>query len=392
MRYVSQWALFMITLILLTSCKEDSPILFNNKSTQTAYETYLNDYETSPYKWGYIDLKGQLAIKNQYDDCRDFQEGKAAVLKEGLWGFIDQSGKEIIKPMYRQAFEWSEGLGLVQTFDKVFLFVDKSGKAVIDSLKYSEVLPFKNGRAKIKDGDYSGYINKTGQLIIPANYRRGTNFKNGYAVVTLGSKQTLIDTAGVNMLDKKYYDKVYSPRSSMVRIKQDGNFDYYNLKTKSLSVYKFKKATDFQEDHAVVFDGKSYLHINKSFQSEKLPYNKVEFGGEGKWICANVNKYGYLKNDGKRLTLPNFDVATRYKDGMAGIAIKNGWGYIDDQGKLAIPPTYPLVWDFKQDRARMINQNGFGFIDKKGEFIIRPYYIEVRDFSEGLARVQIFRK
>jgi len=392
MRYVSQAALFMITLILITSCKEDTPSLFTDKNTQSNFEVYMNDYEASPYKWGYINPDGDLVIKNQYDDCRDFQEGKAAVLNKGLWGFIDKNGNEIIKPMYRQAYEWSEGLGLVQTFSGAYIFVDDNGRAAFDTLNYTEVLPFKNGRAKVRDGEFTGYIDKKGNLVIAAQYSRGTHFKNGYALVTFAGKQTIIGTLGTNVLNDNYYDKVYAPSSNMVRIKQHGKYTYFNLKTKSIANKQYEKATDYQANNAVVFDGKSYFLIDKNSKTEKLPYTKVDYGGEGKWIYTNGNKYGYLKNNGEILSLPNYDVATRYKDNMAAIAINNGWGYVDRKGLLAIPPTYPLAWDFKQDRARMINQNGFGFIDKKGEFIIRPYYIEVRDFYEDLARVQIYRK
>jgi hypothetical protein len=58
-------------------------------------------------KWGYVNAGGQLTITPQFDNAKEFYEGRAAVClgkpcdwwassSGSLWGFIDTSGKVFV--------------------------------------------------------------------------------------------------------------------------------------------------------------------------------------------------------------------------------------------------------------------------------------------------------
>jgi len=384
--------LFMITLILC-SCEPDVNNPFNNDREAQSYAQFMEDYDPPRYKWGYIDKYGSLEVKDKFDDCREFSEGRAAVIINGLWGYIFTSGEFAVTPRYRAVYEYSEGLGLVRTFDNKYLFIDKQGDAVTDTLDYSNVQSFNSGLARVNSGSLYGYLDKNGNESIELKFSKATNFKNGFALVTESGLSKLIDTSGKQVFTIKGDVKYYFPQDNMIKYKVGEYYGYAPTDARShLISAKFISASNFHEGKAIVFDGIKYYLINKRGQTIPLPYTKVTEGGEGKWIYKQQNKFGYLKNDGSPLTTANFDMATRFKDNMAAIMIGENWGYVDSSGHLAIPPSLPLAWDFKNGRARMIDRYGYGFIDKKGEFIITPRYFEVRDFSEGLARVQVYRQ
>jgi hypothetical protein len=86
-------------------------------------------------KWGFVDKLGRLVIPCVYDDlaryCEEsvvggFSEGLVAAKKNGKWGFIDISGKIAIPFIYDEAFNFSEGLALVANGSSSF-FIDKNG-------------------------------------------------------------------------------------------------------------------------------------------------------------------------------------------------------------------------------------------------------------------------
>lgn len=48
-----------------------------------------------------------------YDDAHDFQNGFAAVKREGRWGFVNVEGREVIPCIYDSVdtsnYDWSDG-------------------------------------------------------------------------------------------------------------------------------------------------------------------------------------------------------------------------------------------------------------------------------------------
>lgn len=52
-------------------------------------------------------------IEAQYEDAGQFNEGLAAVKKDGKWGYIDETGEMVIPFQYDKAYLFREGLALV---------------------------------------------------------------------------------------------------------------------------------------------------------------------------------------------------------------------------------------------------------------------------------------
>lgn len=113
--------------------------------------------------WGYVDLKGKIAIEFKYEYALPFDGEIAAVQLDGKWGFVNRKGKEIIPLKYD----------------------------ISDSFPV-----FKDGLCPVSiEGKY-GYINRNGEEIIPLIYDYSSNFENGKGPVRLGSDAFYLNTKG----------------------------------------------------------------------------------------------------------------------------------------------------------------------------------------------------
>jgi hypothetical protein len=198
------------------------------------------------FKWGYVDTAGNVVIPYQYDDADSFSNGVARVgIEEGeefdwhyIYFYIDKTGKKTGEtaepPTYTSGgsgeetpgLRYSEGLASVKNDDGTWSYVDESGKVVLSGLAYYWVGDFHEGRAAVVElpgeDDYfdgvddgggrranpfqlnGGYIDKTGELVIPTiyNYLGGVgeevlgDFSEGLARVFFNGNPVYIDVDG----------------------------------------------------------------------------------------------------------------------------------------------------------------------------------------------------
>lgn len=82
--------------------------------------------------YGYINVSGQVVIPFQYSNARSFSEGLApAANAKGYWGFIDTKGEWAVKPFYDFTGEFENGEARVMKGDKTF-YIDRQNKVLHD--------------------------------------------------------------------------------------------------------------------------------------------------------------------------------------------------------------------------------------------------------------------
>ena len=121
--------------------------------------------------WGFIDLSGKIVIKPMYLDVRDFHDGLAAVKTSDGWGYIDKRNTIIIPNKFESASDFSEGLAGVKNLWGAWRFIDKKGDAFLGNRYYSEIRPFHDGIASVKNDDAWVFINKKGTIIVDDLYK-----------------------------------------------------------------------------------------------------------------------------------------------------------------------------------------------------------------------------
>lgn len=137
------------------------------------------------------------------------------IKRDGSYGLIDYDGKEIVKcNLIKWIGEFSEGLVYAKNEQGAEFFMDIHGNKVLDYTgKYtryygrSAFAPyFMEGVAPYRSNGYVGFINKIGEVIIPAKYEEVGPFMNGYAIIqdAQSRKYGLINKAGDIVLPCEY--------------------------------------------------------------------------------------------------------------------------------------------------------------------------------------------
>lgn len=161
---------------------------------------------------GYINEKGEEVISPKYYQASEFSEGFAVVQLDSTYKtFIDKDENQLIKPVIGYLGSFNDGLAVVLDNGTFHGYVDTQGNKVITlassdnvSLKVNIVgRTFQEGLAVVynKETKKYGYIDKTGDLVIPFEYDRANSFQEGVAVVMKDDAYYTINKKGVKIID-----------------------------------------------------------------------------------------------------------------------------------------------------------------------------------------------
>jgi WG containing repeat len=240
--------------------------------------------------------------------------------------------------------------------DRKFGYIDRTGQIVIPA-KFERADDFSEGLASVEIDKKSGCIDRTGKLVIPAKYEYIYPFENGLAkVVNLDrSEATIVGEA--SPLGNHTGQIVPSPKSLIKadwqQFGQNGKYGYTRPDGSVAIPAQYDFSADmFSEDRAWVMIG-------------KLGYGE---------------RIGYINRQGKAITPPRFDylagVGTgNFHGGLARVCEKSKCGYIDKNGKVVIPLKFDdAAQKFSDGLAWVKIGDRLGYIDRTGKVVIQPQF------------------
>ena len=178
-------------------------------------------------RWGYADQGGKVIIPARFDAARPFADGLAqvGVVDEELpelerrpnikWGYIDERGRVVVELRYTVLHGFSENLAAAAVLDREkperpafgrgshlnlkWGYVDRSGNEIIP-MQFYGAGDFAEGLAPVNPGGNGsgdevslcgspanfGYIDNTGAFVIKPQFTRASQFQNGRARVSVG--------------------------------------------------------------------------------------------------------------------------------------------------------------------------------------------------------------
>jgi hypothetical protein len=157
--------------------------------------------------YGYVDEETKTpVIEPRFRGAGDFgAEGLAPVQFFRKWGYISKAGVTVIPPQYDFAQEFVDGVAAVaveveNSFEFKWTYIDTNG-AQMWGKEFEEAMPFSDGLAAVMRDGLWGYIDPTGEVVIPFQFHTAGPFDQDHAHVTiLGDddeiREWLIDNTG----------------------------------------------------------------------------------------------------------------------------------------------------------------------------------------------------
>ncbi len=172
----------------------------------------------------------ELLSNKAYKQYTQLDQGKI-VLKavDDNFYLVDKNAKtKLLKnvgSLYNDGF--SEGFLVVYNKKDKGGYIDNSGNLIIP-FKYNYVNKFSEGLAAVaKEDQKFGYINKEGEVILPFKYESAKDFVNGFAMVEFDELWHIIDRKGnVKVTAKSKYGAFSAGGEGLERVYQMGDERY----------------------------------------------------------------------------------------------------------------------------------------------------------------------
>jgi hypothetical protein len=282
--------------------------------------------------------------------------------------------------------------------DKLTGYIDRTGKIVIPA-RLSQGGPFHNGLLNLfRDG--SPFVDSKGNRISMANVYQAEDFSEGLAIAQQekGGKSGFIDTTGKYVIPPKfdaapYDDRLSSFSNGYAAVKTGEQVGYINRNGDFAIAPRFLRGKDFKEDRAwVIVDGPClYLLTDSPCNDEVVVPESARPRQNSLPLC----KYALIDKAGTIVSSARFDDVRDFSEDLAPVLVSGNWGYVDKSGRITITPRFAIAEKFHDGlaligfRSNRTARAGveYGYINRSGVVVIPAKFARADSFSEGLAAV-----
>lgn len=177
--------------------------------------------------YGYIDLYGNEVIDCVHTDVKQGTAISVFLKKDGKWGLFLPNGENVSGYVYNNAGDFENGLSAVSIIKEgkeKYGYVNDSGDIIIP-FDYSYAQKFKYGKAiVVKDGKH-GIIDYEGRTVIPFEYT-GFNPSYDYNVIAAADKNSKWGLIGFDnkVILPFIYDYIFEFESGFAAVLKDGKY------------------------------------------------------------------------------------------------------------------------------------------------------------------------
>lgn len=342
--------------------------------------------------WGIIDKTGFELVEPRLDDIQaqyfpPFQQGLEGAKLFNHWGFINLEGDWAVQPDYVQIREFDHDLAAVKKpeeggwefLSSHWAFIDRIGQQVIGPSEISSLASFSEDLCAVIQNEKTGYMNKSGEVVIPYQFEFARNFSGGLAAITLvkNGKFGYIDAHGRTIIAPQYYTAgSFVEGSAIVGIEKDvGPWHLIDSQGKVLADFPAQPTSN----------GLSPTQIHN--QRIRIFRNGL---------------YGFADGSGN-IVIPIVysDCHHTFSNGLVGVTRigkktegsfqkQGGWYFIDESGRTVIDGDYQEVSRFAEELCWVKANGKWGLIDLAGEWRLSPLFSDMPGpYRNGLSRLNM---
>lgn len=256
--------------------------------------------------YGFIDTNGVIKIPAKYSHAGRFggsNDSPLAPVKQGeAWLFVTTNGKEIIPPpgfeirdynyLYEKGADIKPGdtdLLLVRSYlkdpvdDKLhYAYMNRKGEIILPAL-FVKAENFYNGLAAYsKDGKTWGYMNSKGEIIIPEKQKWARNFSEGIAISGTDNK-IYIRKDGTALCNEKSTEAKFPFINGFAKVEKDKLYGFIDSNCQLRVPVSFNKVRMFSHGFVWVQTGTKWAVcdangklVTSALYSDNRPFVPVQ--------------------------------------------------------------------------------------------------------------------
>lgn len=381
-------------------------------------------------KFGFFDITGKQVLPCVYDNAVSFFSGWGVVERNNKWGAVNIDGVEIIPFNSWKLYKWEENLIRIDLCeDYKWGLVDKTGKIITHNFYDSLVCidrPLQNQYVDIYESMYyvdtydsydlafpygivpnycaglypvgrdglCGFVDESGEEVIPCKYDWVCAFNNGMARVGKGGMKLFIDKKD-NIILKLDCEEVSDFAEERALIMRNGKCGYIDVAGNEVIPCIYKKARLFNNGVAPVKNSKWYF-IDKlgNIVSRELmvDYDEVEMTESELWKVYYSGKYGLINTDGEEILPCVYESIDKLADGVWKVNLycpdnERRTLLMDDAGN-QLYSTISLMGR-NQDVIAVYQKSKCGLIDVRGNEIVPCMYDSMSTLGNGMWRARL---
>lgn len=350
------------------------------------------------------ELSEELQDVDEPEKATLFSNGLLSVLKDGKWGYINEAGTLVIDYQFEYAYEFNDDGYAVVSVDDRFGLIDKNGKYIINPQYGLLSSDSSDGLRLVGNDGKFGYLDKKGNIVIDFIFDGAFDFRNGYAIVCLGSVYGIIDTKGQYVVNPQYdeLNYAYSEKSgkNLFVAEKDSKTGYIDEKGNTVIDFIFDyivwydDTAEFLEDkYAVVeVNGKRGAVDTKGNYIIEPKYEDLFYYGNDLFVFTdgNTDKKGFINAEGVETVSAQFDAVLANGVELIPAAIGDYWGFVDSTGKYVINPVFEYTYGFINGFAVVGKDDKYTFIDETGK-AVTDYQFDYMSYfnTKGCAIVEV---
>jgi len=247
-----------------------------------------------------------------------YNDGLVAVTKDKKWGFLDTKGNIAIKLKYDKVSIFNNGAAIAK-IGTDFYVLNKSGEETkVEGEDIATVKDIINGLAPFTNSaKQSGFIGTDGEIVIAAQFASvGFFFDNLAWAKTADKKLGYINKNGEWVIEPQFLSaKNFDPVSGLARIKTASGWAYVDKTGEIININDTEAWGDFSDGLA-----------------------------KGK----KTGKIGYYNNKGEWVVTPEYEGGRNFHNGFAAVKKDGKWGFVDTSGNLVIDTQFAGVKDMEK--------------------------------------------
>ena len=313
--------------------------------------------DASGEAWGYINASGTFVIAPIFDDVTNFSCGAALVEMDDEIKFIDKNGSFLPAPSFDMAEPFYYNYSTIYMDGYCGLMNNKCEMTIHPYFALLGTMG-DNGLVLAKRESSSSakyeYVNAKGETKIPAMYDQAEGFKDGVAVVKLGSKYGAIDKSGKMSIQPIYEYGLWNLSEGLLsycdKNRKFGILDKNGNSIAAALYYGLSNVSDGLIAYVNKKEKIGYLDTKGNPVLDALYYQAWPFYEGQAWVKQSDDKdarWMSIDKSGQVMFYLGEDEEpeTGFHNGLALVHTENGCKYVNTSGALVYSWSYEVDED-----------------------------------------------